>query len=149
VNRFSTLARTAQPLTLRSDNGLAFTSRRFKVTVRSYGIKQEFITPHTPQQNGMIERLFRTMKEQCIWLNNFKAFDREALQAHLTRVGIGTMIHYPIPPHMQVAFEGLEIATDALPLARDMAAEVLSLPIGPQLGMEQVTQVITQLNNFK
>ncbi len=39
------------------------------------GIKQEFITPHTPQQNGMIERLFRTMKKQCIWLHNFKSFE--------------------------------------------------------------------------
>ena len=75
VNRFGCLARTAQPLTLRSDNGLVFTSRRFTVTVRSYGIKQEFITPHTPQQNGMIERLFRTMKEQCIWLHNFKSIE--------------------------------------------------------------------------
>ena len=75
VNRFGCLARAAQPLTLRSDNGLVFTSRRFTVTVRSYGIKQEFITPHTPQQNGMIERLFRTMKEQCIWLHNFKSIE--------------------------------------------------------------------------
>ena len=75
VNRFGFLARTAQPLTLRSDNGLVFTSRRFTVMVRSYGIKQEFITPYTPQQNGMIERLFRTMKEQCIWLHNFKSIE--------------------------------------------------------------------------
>ena len=75
VNRFGCLARTAQPLTLRSDNGLVFTSRRFTVMVRSYGIKQEFITPHTPQQNGMIERLFRTIKEQCIWLHNFKSIE--------------------------------------------------------------------------
>ena len=39
MNRFGTLARTAQPLTLRSDNGLVFTSRRFTVTVRSYSIQ--------------------------------------------------------------------------------------------------------------
>jgi putative transposase len=73
----------AQPLTLRSDNGLVFTSKRFTVTVRRYGVKQEFIQPHTPQQNGipqgfpsvMIERLFRTMKEQCIWLRRFDSLD--------------------------------------------------------------------------
>ena len=77
VNRFGTIARATQPLTLRSDIGLVITLRRSAVTVRSYGIKQEFITPHRPQQFGMIERLFRTMKEQCIWLHNFKAFESE------------------------------------------------------------------------
>lgn len=39
---------------LRSDNGLVFTSRRYTSLVRSYGLKQEFITPHCPQQNGMV-----------------------------------------------------------------------------------------------
>ena len=34
--------------------------------VRSYGLKQEFITPHCPQKNGMIERVIRTLKEQCV-----------------------------------------------------------------------------------
>lgn len=73
--RFGALACTAQPLTLRSDNGSVVTPRRFKLTGHSYGIKQEFITPHTPQQKGMIEWLFRTMKEQCIRLYNFKSFE--------------------------------------------------------------------------
>uniref|UniRef100_UPI001C631407 integrase core domain-containing protein n=1 Tax=Nitrosospira multiformis TaxID=1231 RepID=UPI001C631407 len=31
----------------------------------AYGLRQEFITPHCPQQNGMVERLIRTLKEQC------------------------------------------------------------------------------------
>jgi len=34
--------------------------------VRSYGLRQEFITPHCPQQNGMVERVIRTLKEQCV-----------------------------------------------------------------------------------
>src|SRR5690349_8812091 len=41
-----------------SHNGLVFTSR-------SYGLRQEFITPHSPEQDGMVERLIRTLKEQC------------------------------------------------------------------------------------
>ena len=40
--------------------------------VRSYGLKQEFITPHCPQQNGMVERVIRTMKEQCIHRHRFE-----------------------------------------------------------------------------
>lgn len=51
------------PFLLRSDNGLVFTSRSYTALVRSYGLRQEFITPHCPQQNGMIERVIRTLKE--------------------------------------------------------------------------------------
>ncbi len=60
--------------TLRSDNGLVFQSRRFRVSSRQYGLSQEFITPYTPQQNGLIERFFRSLKEECVWLNNFRSF---------------------------------------------------------------------------
>ncbi|EIX9432408.1 TPA: DDE-type integrase/transposase/recombinase [Klebsiella pneumoniae] len=34
--------------------------------VKSYGLQQEFITPYTPKQNGMVERVIRTLKEQCV-----------------------------------------------------------------------------------
>lgn len=41
--------------------------------MRNYGRKQEFITPHYPQQNGMVARLIRTLKEQCAHPNRFEA----------------------------------------------------------------------------
>ena len=65
ISRFGTLGRVDQEFLLRSDNGLVFTSRHFTALVRSYGLKQEFITPHCPQQNGMVERVIRTLKEHC------------------------------------------------------------------------------------
>ncbi|WP_369333500.1 integrase core domain-containing protein [Onishia niordana] len=37
--------------------------------MRAYGLKQEFTTPYTPEQNGLIERFFRSLKEECIWLH--------------------------------------------------------------------------------
>jgi len=43
------------PITLRSGNGLVFTSRFYTRTVHQYGLKQEFIRPYTPQKNGMVE----------------------------------------------------------------------------------------------
>jgi len=55
ISRYGTLGRTQDLITLRSDNGLVFTSRRYTRTVYQYGLKQKFIRPHTPQQNGMIE----------------------------------------------------------------------------------------------
>lgn len=44
---------------LGSDNGLVFTSKRYTNTVRSYGLTQEFITPYTPEQNGIVERFIK------------------------------------------------------------------------------------------
>ena len=76
-------AHAQDPITLRSDNGLVFTSRHYTRTVYQYGLKQEFIRPHAPQQNGMVERLIRTVKEQCLWLHNFQTLDeaRQTLRA--------------------------------------------------------------------
>ena len=59
---------------MRSDNGLIFQSRRFRGACRDYRLSQEFITPYTPQQNGIIERFFRTLKEECTWQHNFATY---------------------------------------------------------------------------
>jgi putative transposase len=87
IARFGTLGRVEKEFLLRSDNGLVFTSRHFTAIVRSYGLKQEFITPHCPQQNGMVERVIRTLKEQCVHRHRF-----ESIQ-HATRV-IGDWISF-------------------------------------------------------
>jgi putative transposase len=83
IRRFGTLRpRGAKPI-VRSDNGLIFQSRRFRAACRDYGLRQEFITPYTPEQNGMIERFFRSLKEECVWQHSFRSF-REAKQ-HVDR----------------------------------------------------------------
>jgi putative transposase len=87
IARFGTLGRVPTPFLLRSDNGLVFTSRAYTRLVRSYGLKQEFITPHCPQQNGMIERVIRTLKEQCVHRHRFET------QQHASRV-IGDWIRF-------------------------------------------------------
>jgi putative transposase len=61
-----------KPVLLRSDNNLVVTSRRYTSLVRSYGLKQEFIASHCPQQNGVVERLIRTLKEQCSHRHRFE-----------------------------------------------------------------------------
>lgn len=67
---------------------------------------------------------------------------RDALQTQLTSAGVGTLIHYPIPPHMQHAYKSLALPQDALPIARKLASEVLSLPMGPHLDLEAVEKVV-------
>jgi len=87
IARFGTLGRVPMPFLLRSDNGLVFTSRSYTALVRGYGLRQEFITPHCPQQNGMVERVIRTLKEQCVHQHRF-----ETIQ-HASRV-IGDWIRF-------------------------------------------------------
>jgi putative transposase len=59
------------PLTLRSDNGLVFGAKVFVSVVRHYGLEQKYITPYSPEQNGMIERFFLTLKQECVWQHRF------------------------------------------------------------------------------
>ena len=67
---------------------------------------------------------------------------RDALQKHLQDAGVGTLIHYPIPPHRQEAFAGLPPPAAGLPLADRLAQEVISLPMGPHLTPGQAAEVI-------
>lgn len=74
--------------------------------------------------------------------------NRDALRMALQQEGIGTLIHYPIAPHMQRAYAGMNLTPEALPIARQLASEVLSLPIGPHLGQnaaERVAAVVGHL----
>jgi len=68
---FQFLGSGAGEIVLRSDNGLVFTSRRYTATAKAYGLSQEFITPYTPEQNGLVERFIRTLKKKCLWQHRF------------------------------------------------------------------------------
>jgi dTDP-4-amino-4,6-dideoxygalactose transaminase len=68
--------------------------------------------------------------------------DREALQAHLAEAGIGTGIHYPIPLHLQKAYEHLEYKKGAFPVTERVAGEIVSLPMFPQMTREQQQEVV-------
>jgi putative transposase len=72
--RFGTLRPCGEVPIIRSDNGLIFQSRRFRDACRFYRLPQEFITPYTPEQNGLIERWFRSLKEECVWQHQFRSF---------------------------------------------------------------------------
>jgi dTDP-4-amino-4,6-dideoxygalactose transaminase len=67
---------------------------------------------------------------------------RDALQAALRARGVDTIVHYPVPPHRQPAYQDLGFGADAFPIASRLAAEVLSLPVGPHLTDAQQDRVI-------
>jgi len=67
---------------------------------------------------------------------------RDEVQHALAAAGIGTMIHYPVPPHLQPAYADLGLSRGAFPLSEAIHDEVLSLPMGPHLTDAQVDYVI-------
>jgi dTDP-4-amino-4,6-dideoxygalactose transaminase len=76
---------------------------------------------------------------------------RDALQKHLAHHGVHTIIHYPIPPHLSGAYASLRPLTSdlrPLPIAEQLANEVLSLPVGPHLLAEHVDEVCRVLRSF-
>jgi dTDP-4-amino-4,6-dideoxygalactose transaminase len=73
---------------------------------------------------------------------------RDELQEYLTAMDIGNLIHYPIPPHLQVAFRGQGLVCGDFPIAEKIAHQALSLPIGPHLGLDEQSQVINSLLEF-
>ena len=86
--------------------------------------------------------------EQHVWhLFVIRTNQREALQKHLNKQGIQTLIHYPIPPHKQQAYK--EWNDQSYPLAEVMHQEVLSLPISPVMQAEQVKLVVAAINSFE
>jgi dTDP-4-amino-4,6-dideoxygalactose transaminase len=74
--------------------------------------------------------------------------NREALQAALTEAGIGTGIHYPIPLHLQKAYEHLGYQKGAFPVTERVAAEIVSLPMFPQMTAAQQDEVAQKVEEF-
>ena len=74
--------------------------------------------------------------------------NRDRLQEHLTAKGIGTLIHYPIPPHLQNAYANLGAVKGDFPIAEQIADTCLSLPIWPGMSHEDVVAVGEAVKSF-
>ncbi|MGI5848070.1 MAG: DegT/DnrJ/EryC1/StrS family aminotransferase [Candidatus Cryptobacteroides sp.] len=72
---------------------------------------------------------------------------RDALHDYLAHNGVGTVIHYPIPPHRQECYK--EWNSMSFPITERIASEELSLPIGPAITLKEVAEVIRLVNAFK
>jgi dTDP-4-amino-4,6-dideoxygalactose transaminase len=73
---------------------------------------------------------------------------RYELQNFLSDQGVGTIIHYPIPPHLQKAYENLGYTTGDFPIAERMAETSLSLPMYPGITENQIHQVVATVKAF-
>lgn len=84
---------------------------------------------------------------ESVWhLYVIRSKQRDALKEHLASVGIDTVIHYPIPPHQQQCYRSQY--PESLPIAEQLAGEVLSLPMSPVLTDEDVNYVASAIQKF-
>lgn len=97
----------------------------------------DLIQPHVPEWAQPVWHLYVIQHAQ-----------RDALQKTLTDSGIGSLIHYPIPPHLQCAYSDMKWKKNSLPLAERFASNVLSLPMGPNLTIAEAQKVVYATLNF-
>ena len=93
--------------------------------------------PFVPQQAAPVWHVYVVRTER-----------RVQLQAFLQERGIGTLIHYPIPPHRQKAYAALGYGEGVFPIAEAIHREVLSLPIGPTMTDEEAERVVAAISDF-
>ena len=74
--------------------------------------------------------------------------DRDKLRRYLERIDIGTLIHYPVPPHLSDAYKSLCRGRYDLPIAESLAKSVLSIPIGPHISAAEVNKIIDSIKKF-
>jgi dTDP-4-amino-4,6-dideoxygalactose transaminase len=92
------------------------------------------ILPHVPFWSRPVYHLYVV-----------RVADRERVQHELSAAGIGTGIHYPIPLHLAKAYEALGFRPGDFPAAEQAASQVLSLPMFPELSLEQQRGVVTEV----
>jgi dTDP-4-amino-4,6-dideoxygalactose transaminase len=74
--------------------------------------------------------------------------NRDGMMNHLKKAGIGTGIHYPIPLHLQKAYAFMNYSLRDFPVAGRIASQIVSLPMFPQLTLEQQTRVVEEISTF-
>ena len=123
----------------------SWNSRRQDIAARyCAGIKnpQVRVTPVPANSKSHVWHVFSVFCE-----------NRDDLQMFLKEHGVETLIHYPIPPHLQEAFDGAlsrgELRHGPLPIAEKLAQTELSIPMGPSMTDEQVSYVIEVINSYK
>lgn len=134
---------------------LGFNCRLDELQAAMLRVKLPYLDSDTERRAAIAARYTEALKDTSLvlpatveacthtWhLYVVRSDDRQQLQKALADKGIGTMIHYPIPPHLQPAYASLGYKQGDFPIAERIHEQVLSLPMGPSMGDQQVEQVI-------
>jgi len=90
----------------------------------------------------------RTYNDSVWHLYCIRSKNRDEIRNGLSLLGVETLIHYPIPPHLQDAYRFLNFDKNAFPLAESIASELISIPIGPSLSDLQVDHVVKSMKKL-
>lgn len=89
-------------------------------------------------------------KGTCVWHQYvIKCEERDRLMTYLNDQGVGTIIHYPIPPHLSEAYTYLKMKKGDLPITEKLADTVLSIPIYNGMTNDEQDYIISKINDFK
>lgn len=101
------------------------------------------------QANGSGLPPFEPSWATCVYhLYVIRVPDRDGLIRHLAQANIGTGIHYPVPLHLQKAYEDLGYQRGDFPVSESVASEILSLPMFPHLRPDQQERIVTEVMKF-
>ena len=95
------------------------------------------VTPYTPESSRAVYHLYVVRVQ-----------DRTGLQKHLSEAKIDTGIHYPVPLHLQKAYANYGYGPGDFPVTERVASEIVSLPMYPQLGEHQQSEIGQQMRGF-
>ena len=129
----------------------AFLRVKLRLALDVWNKRRESIANHYANKLGGIKNLvipFVPAWAKPVWhLYVIRLARRDALQKTLSDAGVGTLIHYPVPPHLSAAFQDYGYKKGDFPIAERLADTVLSLPIGPHLDpadADRIADIILQ-----
>ena len=141
---------------------VGWNSRLDEVQAAVLSVKLRRLVEHNARREAVAHRydeglrgLDLVLPERAEWatpawhLYVVRSRHRDRLREHLAAAGVETGVHYPIPCHRQDAFAGTGLGDAHLPFADALAREVISLPLGPTLGIEDQDAVIAAVRSFR
>jgi dTDP-4-amino-4,6-dideoxygalactose transaminase len=93
--------------------------------------------PHVPDWASPVWHIFPVLSPE-----------RDRLQGYLREKGVGTLIHYPVPPHLAKAYQEFGFSKGDFPISESIATSELSLPIGPHMDMDDAGYVVHTIREY-
>ena len=129
----------------------AFLSIKLKQLNQWTAQRQEIAKLYTQQLNGVGDLVLPYVLPDATHVYHLyviRTKQRKSLQAYLTEKGVQTLVHYPIPPHLQKAYESMDHKRGDFPIAEELADTCLSLPIWPGLSEEEIGYITEAIKEF-
>lgn len=136
-------------------------SRLDEIQAAVLRVKLKYINDITSEKQRIAEKYLRELDSDTVFLPKIqvgcesvwhqfviRSEAREQLIEYLDEKGIGTIIHYPIPPHLSEAYQYLDVAEGSLPVTEKYAKTVLSIPMYVGMTIDEQDYVINSINTF-